>query len=352
MLAAVYHDPLDIRIEEVKKPEVGPGEVLIAVEQASICGTDMRIYHGGHRKFPAGTVRIPGHEVVGRIAATGAGVEGYAPGQRVFAAPNWGCGRCKQCISGNHNRCAQYGAIGITQDGAFAEYFKLPALAVMQGNILPISEEVNGAQAALIEPFACVLRGQTALHIFPGERVLVMGAGPIGIMHMKLALASGAGEVWVSEPSPLRREQAQRLGASQVLNPQDEDLPEQVLQMTQGQGMDVIIVAAPAGQAQVQALTLAGIGGRINFFGGLPKDQPVIPFDSNLVHYKELLVTGTTGCSTGDCQRSAALLQTGKVDLSDLVSRRFSISQAVEAFAAAGDRTSLKVVIEPSQSGA
>ena len=139
MLAAVYHGPDDLRLEQVPLPAIGPGEALLRVTSACICGTDLRILHGGHRKYPAGTVRIPGHEVVGEIARVGSEVVGLTVGQRVFVAPNMGCGHCRQCVSGNNNLCADYQAVGITLDGGFAEYMRIPAAAIAQGNLMPIA---------------------------------------------------------------------------------------------------------------------------------------------------------------------------------------------------------------------
>jgi L-iditol 2-dehydrogenase len=349
MLAAVYHGPKDLRVEQVPTPSPEPGEMLVKVNSASICGTDIRIYHGNHRMFPAGTVRIPGHEVVGTVAEVGAGLHGYEQGQRVFVAPNMGCGHCAQCVSGNNNLCANYDAIGVTIDGGFAEYLRIPAKSIQQGNVIIISDSVDPAVAALVEPFACVLRGQNALHIQPGEVVLVIGAGPIGVMHTKLAKARGAGRVIVSEPSPDRAAQVGRMGADRVVNPIEEDLKAVLDQESQGRGADAIIVAAPSHIAQESALTLAAIGGRINFFGGLPKDRPTIHFDSNIVHYKELVITGTTACSTNDCRQASRLIDSGVVDLADLVSQRFPLSEALAAFAAAEDRKSLKIVLEPER---
>lgn len=347
MLAAVYHGPEDIRVEEVPVPQAGPGEVRLKVNNASICGTDLRIYKGAHRMYPAGTVRIPGHELVGTVDALGEGVRGIPLGQRMFVAPNIGCGNCAECVSGNNNVCANYQALGINLDGAFAEYVIVPAAAVAQGNLMPISEDVDPAVAALIEPFACVLRGQNALHIQPGETVLVMGVGPIGVMHTKLAQLRGAAQVIVSDPNGERVAQALEMGADLGVVPPGDDLEQILRAKTGGRGADVIIVAAPAHQAQEQALQLAAIGGRINFFGGLPKDNPTIRFDSNIVHYKELLVTGTTACSTADCRQAAQIVNSGRVDLSGLISARFPLREAEAAFAAARDRQALKVVIEP-----
>ena len=347
MLAAVYHGPNDIRVENVQKPEINKDELLVKVLSASICGTDLRIFHGNHRLYPPGTIRIPGHEVVGDIVAVGNEVTGYSIGQRVFVAPNMGCGHCKQCITGNNNLCANYQALGVTMDGGFAEYMKVPANSIRQGNIIEVSKDVDPAVAALMEPFACVLRGQNAVHIEPGEVMLVIGAGPIGVMHTKLAKVRGAGKVIVSEPISSRADQVRKMGADLVINPVEQNLRKVLDEVTDSQGADVIIVAAPVHAAQESALDLAAIGGRINFFGGLPKDRPTINFDSNLVHYKELVITATTACSTADCWQAAAIVNAGLIDLSELVSQRFPLKESVQAFAAAEDRKELKIVIVP-----
>jgi L-iditol 2-dehydrogenase len=347
MKAAVYHGPRDLRVEDAARPHPGPRELILKVQSASICGTDLRIFHGQHRMYPEGTTRIPGHEVVGTIAEIGKDLKGFAEGQKAFIAPNMGCGRCAQCISGNNNLCKDYAAFGVTINGGFAEYMHIPEQAVRQGNIIPVDNSVDPAVAALLEPFACVLRGQNAVSIQPGEIVLVIGAGPIGLMHTKLAKARGAGRIIVSEPMPARAEQALKNGADCTINPLAEDLEGRVREITDGHGADVIITAAPVHSAQEAALAIAAIGGRINFFGGLPKDNPTIQFNSNAVHYKELRVTGTTACSTEDCWQASRLVNQGLVDLSDLVSRRFPLEQAQEAFSAAENRNSLKIVIEP-----
>jgi L-iditol 2-dehydrogenase len=347
MLAVVYYGPNDLRVEKRPVPDIGPSEALLKVLSTGICGTDLRILHGAHRKYPPGTIRIPGHEVVGDIVEVGADVKGLDVGQRVFMAPNMGCGHCRQCISGNNNLCAFYDAPGITFDGSFAEYMRIPSAAILQGNLIPISKKVDPAAAALIEPFACVLRGQDAVQIRPGESVLVVGAGPIGIMHAMLAKLHGAGIVIVSELIPERAAQASEFGADRVVNPAEEELSVVIQELTNGAGVDVIIVAAPAKSAQTMAVELAAISGRINFFGGLPKDNPTIQMNSNLVHYKELIVTGTTASSTQNCHQAAMIVNSGRIDLSRLIEARFPLGEAIEAFSVAGSGKALKVVLEP-----
>lgn len=347
MKAVVYHGPNDIRVENIQKPSAGDREIVIKVQSASICGTDLRIYHGNHRMYPEGTVRIPGHEVVGEISEIGNEVEGFSLGKKVFIAPNMGCGHCEQCVNGNNNLCKNYEALGVTINGGFAEYMLVPESAIIQGNIIPINEDVDSAVAALLEPFACVLRGQNAVNIQPGEIVLIIGAGPIGVMHTKLAKVRGAGIVVVSEPISFRAEQAKTAGADYVVNPLESDLNSELRKISNNHGADVIIVAAPVHAAQESTLELAAISGRINFFGGLPKDKPTIKFNSNMVHYKELVVTGTTACSTANCWQASSLVNHGLVDLSDLISKRFPIEDTLKAFEAAESRESLKIVIEP-----
>ncbi len=347
MRAAVYHGPDDLRLEERPVPEIGPDEALLRVLSTGICGTDLRILHGQHRKFPPGTVRVPGHEVVGDLVKVGADVAGLRAGQRVMVAPNFGCGHCRQCVTGNNNRCANYVGVGVNLDGAFAEFLRLPAPLIAQGNLIPVAEETDPAAAALIEPLACVVRGQDALSVGPDDVVLVVGAGPIGNMHVMLARLKGCRRIIVSEMQPARLPTALEMGADRGVNALEEDLAAVVMEESEGEGADVIIVAAPAHTAQEEAVRLAAIGGRINFFGGLPKDRPTIALDSNQVHYKELVVTGTTACSTSDCWRAAHLVNAGRLDMRRLVSARYPLTAVHEAFARAEDRLALKIVVEP-----
>ena len=351
MIAAVYHGPEDLRLEQFPTPSAGPGEIVLRVDFASICATDLRILRGVHRKYGPGTLRIPGHEMVGTIVELGTGVNHYALGERVVVAPNVGCGRCQECERGQNNLCANYDAIGITLDGAFAEFMRVPPPFLEQGNLIPFAEPLDGAAIALAEPFACVLHGQKALSIRPKDVVLVMGAGPIGIMHVLAARAAGVENILVSEQSGERLRMAKSSGAHRVINFREERLADVVEQETRGRGADVIIVAAGVRQAVEETPRLSAIAGRINLFAGLPSNDSGVALDANLIHYKELIVTGTTACSTDDCRHSVELISSRKVDLGPLVSKRYRLEQAREAFAAAAGGHVLKVVLQPGVSG-
>jgi L-iditol 2-dehydrogenase len=273
---------------------------------------------------------------------------GYRAGQRVFVAPNVGCGRCRQCERGQNNLCASYDALGITLDGAFAEFMRVPAAFVEQGNLIPFDDALDGAAAALAEPFACVLHGQQALGIGGEDVVLILGAGPIGVMHVLAARAAGAKKILVSEQSPERLRTAAAAGADRVVNFREEPLKDVVAVETDGRGADVIVVAAGVREAMEEAPKLAAIGGRINLFAGLPNSDSGVRLDANLIHYKELIVTGTTGCSTADCRHSMELIRSRRVDLGPLISGRYGLDRAIEAFTAARTGNGLKVVMHPS----
>ena len=347
MRALVYHGPGRLELEDRPEPSPGRGEAVIRVLAAGICGTDLRIAKGAHRAYPDGTRRVPGHEIAGEVAAVGAGVEATRVGERVFVAPNLGCGECPACRAGRMNLCADADAFGITLDGAFAEYMHVPAAAVAAGNLMPVPPDADPAAVSVVEPLACVLRGQRAVSVGEGDRVLVCGAGPIGLLHVLVALASGADRVLVSEPNARRRADAEAIGAGAVIDPAAEDVRARVLEETDGLGADVVITAVPVRAVQEQALELAAVGGRINFFGGLPKDDSMISLDSNAIHYRELTLTGTTANDTADCRRALELATAGRVDLARLVTARFPLDRADDAFAAAGGGRELKVVIEP-----
>jgi L-iditol 2-dehydrogenase len=309
------------------------------VEACGICGTDLRIASGAHRAYPEGTVRVPGHEISGRLEAAGDGVE-LPVGASAFIAPNIGCGRCRECRAGRVNLCRTPRALGITDDGGFAEFVLLDRALVSQGNVLVVEDGRDMAALALVEPLACALRGSKACRIAEGDVVVVTGAGPVGLMHLQLARLRNPATVIVSEPSAARRAEAARFGADVTVDPAG--LAEAV-----GQGADVIVTAAPAPDAQRQALELAAPGARINFFGGLPRDSSRVELDTNLIHYRELVVTGTTANTTEDCREALDLVVSGRVDTAGLIGERAPLDAAADAFATARSGERLKVVIEP-----
>ncbi|MFB0535695.1 MAG: zinc-dependent dehydrogenase [Anaerolineae bacterium] len=347
MLAAVYHGPHDIRPEEVPVPQPGPGEAVMRVGATSVCATDLRIFNHGHFKIPEGAVRILGHEVAGEIVAVGEQVTHLTPGMRVAIAPNVGCGVCWECVQGNNNLCPDYDAFGITLDGGFAEYMLITAPAVQQGNAVEIPDNLSFEEAALNEPLSCCYNAQQACRLAPGETMVIIGAGPLGLMNLLLARYGGAGQVIVSEVQEARARQAAEFGADLVVDPGEQDLREAVLKATDGRGADVVMVAVGSAALQEQAVELAARRGRVNFFAGLPTGREGARVNSNWIHYGQVTVTGTTGSNYLQYRQTLQMLASGRLSLQSLVTARRSLQEIETALADAASGEHLKVVLIP-----
>lgn len=344
MLGIVYQGDGSIKVEEVPKPKINSNEILLKVRAASICGTDLKIKNFGHFKNPENKKIILGHEVAGEIAEIGSEVKNYNIGDRISLAPNIGCGVCLQCVSGQSNYCEDYEAIGISMDGALAEYMRIPSGYIYQGNITILSDTISFEEASLGEPLSTVVCAAEAVNIAPPDVVLIVGAGPMGVFHILMSKLRGAQKIIVSEINDVRRKQASSFGADIAVNPLTENLSDIVMDSSYGRGADVIIIAAPSGKAQEQSLELVARQGRINFFGGLPKGQDLINFKSNIVHYKHITVTGTTGQSILQYRKAIEMIASKSINVKQLISVRFSLEEAEKAFERAKDEDVLKIV--------
>ncbi len=350
MKALVHHGQEGLRVADIEVPRPGAGDVLLEVAAASVCATDLRIADGGHLRIPRDVRRVLGHEVAGRVAAAGPQVTGIPAGMPAAVMPNIGCGVCDLCVRGQTHLCSACQAFGIDLDGGFAEFMLVPERALRQSLLIPIPDGMSFAEAALVEPLSCCYNGIQAARIAPGDAVLVIGGGPIGLMLLLLARLAGAGSVIASEIVEERLAQAGAFGADVLINPGAEDLPEAVLRATDGRGADAVIVAAPSSQAMEQAPHLAAALGRVVYFAGLPRGQDAITFSSNRVHYRQITVTGTTGASRWQFGRALDLAVRRRVDLSRLISAVLPLEDGLEAFERARSRQNLKMVISPGLS--
>jgi threonine dehydrogenase-like Zn-dependent dehydrogenase len=318
----------------------------VRVGASSICGTDVRIIKNGQRKLSDGDSVILGHEFAGVVEKAGAKVAAaYPEGTRVGIAPNIGCGHCIMCARGLPNMCPAYSAYGINMDGAHTELVRVAADSIAQGSVFKLDDALSFEDASLIEPLSCALNGSRAARIGLGDTVLIFGAGPIGMFHIDLARLSGAACVVTADLQDDRLEQARERGADVVINPGAVDLRSALLDLTDGLGADVVITACSVAQVQAQALELLAPFGRVCFFGGLPKGKSEVTLDTNLIHYRNLLVTGTTGGAPKDFHDSLKLVQAGRVDVRSIVSHRFAPADMGAAFETAINAPSLKVVI-------
>lgn len=340
MKAAILRAPNEMTLAEAPDPLPETGDLVLRVKAATICGTDIRILRG---RKTAG-VRYPsiiGHEFAGEVAE---GSAEFPAGSRVGVCPAIPCGRCAACLRGRENLCPNAQAIGYQIDGAFAEYIRIPARAVELGNVHVLPDGLSFAEAALVEPLACVLNGQNQVELSQGDSVAVLGAGPIGTLHVKLARLRGAARVIVSEPNAGRRAAALAAGADVAIDPMAEDLRARVREETQGRGADVVICAIGIPALAQQAIGLAGYGGRVSLFAGFSKGEQA-QLDVNAIHYEELRVTGAFGLSRLDYETALRVVADRRIDMRDMITHRYALGQLDEAFAQAEGGGAMKVAI-------
>jgi L-iditol 2-dehydrogenase len=340
MKAARLFGKNDLRVQDIPVPAVGCGEILLRTGAASVCGTDIRMLKHGHPQATAESPLVIGHEMAGTIERVGEGVTSCKVGQRVCVAPNYNPVPSKLTVNGDGHLDPGYRALGIHEDGSFAEFVRIPALAVQQGNVFPIADHVSFTEAAMIEPMSCVYNAYEKAGTRPGDTVLIIGAGPIGVMHAKISKLAGAGKVIINDVNAERLEMARGIDPSFLTI--HGDLRSEIARITGGAGPDVIITACPVPEVQTLAVELAAINGRIVFFGGLPKDRAVVPLDANLIHYRQLVVTGTTRQSLRQFQATLALVTDGVLRLEDLVTSTHSVEDTEKAIAAMANATGLK----------
>ena len=346
MKAIISHGKGAVSLENIPIPSIGSKDLLLKVFSAPICGTDNRIIKNGHFKIPEGERRVLGHEVGGEVVEVGKDIKRYKVGDRLSMAPNIGCGYCRECISGNTQLCRDYEAIGVTLNGAFAEYIKIPYQFIEQGNVYAFPSEITFEEASLAEMLATVLSGAESCRINYADIVLIIGAGPIGITHTMLAKISGTQKIIVSEVSEERRMQALEFGADFVINPTDADFKDKLMSLSYGRGPDVIIIAAPSSSAQEDSIKLVARNGRINFFGGLPKGAEDIKINSNLIHYNLITITGTTGSNVLQYRKAVELIISQKIRMSKIVSKRHAFEDFKQAFEDATSGKFLKIIFK------
>jgi L-iditol 2-dehydrogenase len=341
---ARFHAPGDIRIEDAPEPVPGPGEVKIKVRNCSTCGTDVKIFkHGHHHIRPP---RVMGHEIAGEITEVGDGVTGWSPGDRVQVIAAIPCGHCEECRRGHMTVCPNQESMGFHYDGGFAEYTIAPPTVLAADGLNRIPDDLGFAEASVAEPLACVLNGQQLARVGEGDDVVVIGAGPIGCLHVRLARSRGAARVFLADLNADRLAMsADRVRPDAAIR--GTDLVDDVLKLTDGRGADVVVTAAASGAAQEQALRMAARQGRVSFFGGLPKDDPVIACDSNLVHYRELTIVGANGSSPRHNAHALELISSGAVPVDDLVTHRLPLPEVLKGIDIVGRGTAIKVTIEP-----
>lgn len=345
MKAAFYNGIENIQFKHVAALEIGPDEMLLKVKACAICGTDLRIYKHGHFKIAQGEQRVLGHEIAGQIDKVGENVKTFKVGQRVALPPNVGCGTCEMCLRGYNQLCPDYEAFGISYDGGFQEYMRIPADAIARGNVIEIPDTLSYEEAAMVEPFSCTYNSYKVQNTRPGDVVVIIGAGPIGACHVMMNKLAGAGTIIVADVSDARLNEIKQFGTDLTINSAQHNLVETVMKVTHNRGANIVITACSVPEIQQTALEIAAPHGKVNFFGGMPKGKEVVPLNTNLIHYKELIVVATTGSSLMDYKESMKIAASGKIPLAQLATARFLIDDINAAFSHALSGLGMKTMI-------
>ena len=345
MRAGVYRGKGRVVVESVPIPEIREGDVLFRVAACGICGTDIKKIHHGFVQPP----QILGHELAGTVVKVGRGVSKFKPGDRVVSFHHIPCGNCFYCERKLFSQCAGYKKVGLTagfdpNGGGFAEYVRAMPWIVERG-MIPLPAGATFEDATFVEPVNTCLKAVRKARVAPGEKVLVMGQGPIGMLLMLLAKYEEA-EVFTSDPLPGRRAASERFGASKSYDPAGVSLLDEIRARTSGRGADAVLMAVPNPSLVSEALALARPGGRVLLFA---HNDPVmeITFPAAAVGVEEKEILGSYSASVDEQQESAALVFERRLPVRELISHRFPlerIADALEMAARPADNT-LKVVI-------
>ena len=336
MLAAVFEGEGNLILKEVPVPEVKKSDdVLLEVEAASICGTDVHILEvpPGH---PANKGVILGHEYTGKILEVGDAVTAFKQGDRVVVDPNITCGSCSYCKMGMPNMCERMTTLGIFINGGFARYSLVPAKALHL-----ISSDLPAELAVFAEPLSCVVNATGKLKVQPGENVVILGAGPIGLLFTQMFKASGAGRIIVSEVSEYRGKYAVESGATRLVNPAKENLEEIVKQET-AIGSDVVVDAV--GTLFKDAIRIVRKGGRILLFGQNYKARSEI-FQNDITR-NEITILGSY-IAKFTFPPAVKIIESGVLNLKKLITHRFSLKDIHKGIDLMRDKKAIKVVITP-----
>jgi L-iditol 2-dehydrogenase len=338
--AQVFYGPGDLRFEEAPVPEPGPGEVVLRIDAALTCGTDVKTLRRGH---PVMIPRVPtvfGHEFAGTVVAVGPGAEGFRPGDRAAAANSAPCGACPPCRRGRSNLCDDL----LFVNGAYAEYIGLPGRLVAK-NLVPVPPTAAAARVAFAEPVACCLHAMEAAAVEPGDVVAVLGHGPLGLLLGLLARAAGGRVVLVGKAGP-RFERARTLGFAACVDVTGVPDAARAIRAAAGDEVRCAIDATGRPEAWEQAIDVPGKGGTVVFFGGCAPGTSV-RLDTRRVHYDELRLVGVFHHTPALIRRAVALLAQGELDPTPLLTHEMGLEAVPEALELMRRGEALKVLIRP-----
>jgi len=339
MRAAMYYSNDDVRLVDVPKPAIGPGEILVRVRASGICGSDVMEWY---RKPKAPL--ILGHEIAAEVAEVGDRVTGRSPGDRVFVSHHVPCGTCRYCVAGRETVCDTLRSTNF-DPGGFAEFVRVPETHLTAG-VFHLPDAISDDEAVFLEPLACVVRGQRHANLRSGSTVLVVGSGIAGQLHIRLAKANGASRVIATDVVDSRKVIARRSGADVVIDGR-EDVPARVRESNGGRAADIVIICTGVPAALGQGMASVDRGGTILFFAPTePAASVALPF--NALWREEVTMTSSYGGAPRDIEEAMRLLEGRRVPVEDLITHRLPLEKAAEGFrVVARAQDSMKVVLHP-----
>jgi L-iditol 2-dehydrogenase len=342
--SVTYYAPLDVRIEEMDvMPDVGKGDVLLEIEACAICGTDIKSFLSGNPRIKP--PQIMGHELCGTIIKIGQDVDNYRIGQRVTMATTIGCGDCIYCNAGRTNLCRKSQAMGFHYPGAMAPYIRIPAIAVQQNHLVDVGD-LDATLAALGEPLSCVINSLSRVPSSAYKNVLILGLGPLGLLHAVSVREKGAENIVCVDFPGKRYDLAVALGFNAVLTP--DEIDEEYLKLSEGEGFDLVIITAPANVVQSKAPLYARKGGYVSYFASLPLGDEMIDINSRTLHYGELFFYGTSDSTVKHVEEAVNLLQANPQAFEPLVTHVMSMSKFHEAIDEIKAGNAVKIVLIPA----
>ncbi len=341
MRVAVYYNNHDVRLEEREVPSIGANELLVRVWASGICGSDVLEWY----RLPKAPL-VLGHEIAGEIVQVGQDVENWSVGQRVFVSHHVPCNMCRYCLSDHHSVCDTLARTNF-DPGGFSEYLRVPAINVRNG-IYELPSGMSYEQAVFVEPLACVYRGQQHVGWKPGRRVLVIGAGMAGLLHVQLAAKSGAAKVVAVDINPGRLEMASHFGADHTLLA-GADMIDSFKSLNDGRLAEIVVISTGAKSAIEQAFQAVDKGGAILFFA--PTDPGVkIDMPFNDLWRKEITMTSSYAGSPRDILAAIELISSGRINVEPMITHRLPLARTQEGFGLVAEAgASIKVVIEPQK---
>lgn len=346
MMSAFLIGPKQIEVREVPAPEPPRDGLVLEMRACGVCGSDLRRWREGP---PAGSTQlVQGHELAGVVVETGPEVVRFRKGDQLAVAPDIHCGECWYCRRAMYNVCTSLKLLGITPGlpGGFAERVALTGEVLRNGIVHPMPEGLSFAEGAMAETLSSVLASHHAAQTSIGETVVVMGAGPIGCLHIVIARSRGA-RVIVAEPNPVRRAGAGKFEPDAIIDVSSSNVVEEVKRLTGGLGADIVVCANPVGATQTQAVEMTRRRGQIVLFGGLPKAEPMVSLNSNLIHYGEIRVVGSFSYHPSFHEQALDVLARKQVRAEQFVTHTRPLTQVADAFAVAASGEALKVIVEP-----